>query len=70
MKTQTDRKKQYAKVVLIISCVFAVISSVLLVITICELPLAWFFCFLAPSTPLRLRRMRKGLPHFILKRVT
>lgn len=40
MKTQKDSKKQYAKVVLIISCVFAVISSVLLVITICEFPQA------------------------------
>ena len=40
MKTQKDSKKQYAKIVLIISCVFAVISSVLLVITICEFPQA------------------------------
>ncbi len=27
MKTQTDSKKQYAKIVLIISCVFAVIRK-------------------------------------------
>ena len=40
MKTQKDSKKQYAKVVLIISCVFAVISSVLLVIAICGFPQA------------------------------
>lgn len=40
MKTQKDSKKQYAKIVLIISCVFAVISSVLLVITICGFPQA------------------------------
>ena len=40
MKTQKDSKKQYAKIVLIISCVFVVISSVLLVITICEFPQA------------------------------
>lgn len=40
METQKDSKKQYAKIVLIISCVFAVISSILLVITICEFPQA------------------------------
>ena len=40
MKTQKDSKKQYAKIVLIISCVFAVISSVLLVIAICGFPQA------------------------------
>ncbi len=40
MKTQKDSKKQYAKIVLIISCVFAVISSVLLIISICGFPQA------------------------------
>ncbi len=40
MKTQKYGIKRNAKVVLIISCVFAVISSVLLVITICAFPQA------------------------------
>lgn len=38
MKTQKDSKKQYAKIVLIISCVFAVIASVLIIVTICGFP--------------------------------
>lgn len=36
--TQQKSIKRYAKVVLIISCVFAVISSILFVIMICDLP--------------------------------
>jgi len=40
MKTQKDREKQYAKVVLIISCVFAVIASALIIISICGFPQA------------------------------
>lgn len=38
MKTQKERKKQYAKIVLIISCVFAVIASILIIISICGVP--------------------------------
>lgn len=38
MKTQKDSKKQYAKIFLIISCVFAVIASVLIIVTICGFP--------------------------------
>lgn len=38
MLKQQKRIKRYAKVVLIISCVFAVISSILFVIMICDLP--------------------------------
>ena len=37
-KRQTNRIKQNAKVILIISCVFAVISSVLLIIMLYDLP--------------------------------
>lgn len=40
MLKQQNRKKQYAKVILIISCVFAFITSVLIVITICGFPQA------------------------------
>ena len=38
MKTQKNRIQQKAKVILIISCVFAVISSILLVVMIYDLP--------------------------------
>lgn len=40
MKTQKDRLKQYAKVVLIISCVFAAISFILFIIVAVDLPKA------------------------------
>ena len=39
MKTQKDSKKQYV-IVLIISCVFAIIASALIIISICEFPQA------------------------------
>jgi len=39
METQKDRGKQYEKVVLIISCVFAVISFILLIISAVDLPI-------------------------------
>ena len=40
MKTQIDRNKQYAKIILIISCVFTVIASFLIIVSICGLPQA------------------------------
>lgn len=40
VKNEVNKNKKYAKAVLIISCVFAVISSILLVITICGFPQA------------------------------
>lgn len=40
MKTQKESKKQYAKIVLIICCVFAVIASILIIISICGVPQA------------------------------
>ena len=39
MKTQKDSKKQYV-IILIISCVFAIIASALIIISICEFPQA------------------------------
>ena len=37
MKTQKDSKKQYV-IILIISCVFAIIASALIIISICGFP--------------------------------
>ena len=39
MKTQKDSKKQYV-IILIISCVFAIIASALIIVTICGFPQA------------------------------